>query len=69
MGKMPPWFADPRYGHFANDRRLSAEIHQIVSWVDAGAPKATPKIDRRRSYGKMAGIYVPMKSFRCRTHS
>src|ERR1700728_4033598 len=20
--KMPPWFADPRYGHFANDRRL-----------------------------------------------
>ncbi len=25
--KMPPWFADPKYGHFANDRRLSdAEI-------------------------------------------
>src|SRR5438128_2622584 len=22
--KMPPWFADPKYGHFANDRRLSA---------------------------------------------
>src|ERR1700722_15989971 len=21
--KMPPWFADPKYGHFANDRRLS----------------------------------------------
>src|SRR6516165_5854112 len=21
--KMPPWFADPRFGHFANDRRLS----------------------------------------------
>ena len=23
--KMPPWFADPRYGHFANDRRLSGK--------------------------------------------
>ena len=21
--KMPPWFADPAHGHFANDRRLS----------------------------------------------
>ena len=20
--KMPPWFADPKYGHFANDRTL-----------------------------------------------
>src|SRR4029079_2779335 len=23
--RMPPWFADPKYGHFANDRRLSQE--------------------------------------------
>src|SRR5579872_4145126 len=22
MRKMPPWFADPQYGHFANDRSL-----------------------------------------------
>jgi mono/diheme cytochrome c family protein len=21
--KMPPWFADPQYGHFSNDRRLT----------------------------------------------
>src|SRR3954467_10488850 len=21
--QMPPWFADPNYGHFANDKRLS----------------------------------------------
>src|ERR1700684_3373444 len=21
--KMPPWFADPKYGHFANDKTLS----------------------------------------------
>ncbi|HEY7449117.1 MAG TPA: cytochrome c [Vicinamibacterales bacterium] len=37
--KMPPWFADPNYGHFSNERRLSAREIEIVSaWVDAGAP-------------------------------
>ena len=37
--KMPPWFADPAYGHFSNERRLSAaEIDAITAWVDAGAP-------------------------------
>lgn len=38
--EMPPWFADPRFGRFRNERRLSdAEIETIVSWVDAGAPE------------------------------
>src|ERR1700692_4518689 len=23
--KMPPWFADPKYGHFSNDQTLSVE--------------------------------------------
>ena len=42
--KMPPWFADPQYGHFSNDRRLSDEdIHTLVSWVDAGAPEGDMK--------------------------
>ena len=37
--KMPPWFADPAYGHFSNERRLSTpEIDAITAWVDAGAP-------------------------------
>ncbi len=36
---MPPWLADPAYGHFSNDRRLTQkEIDTIVTWVDAGAP-------------------------------
>src|SRR5205085_8042458 len=36
--KMPPWFADPQYGHFTNDRSLKqADIDTIVKWVDAGA--------------------------------
>jgi hypothetical protein len=35
--KMPPWFADPHWGSFANDARLSAnEIETIKTWVDQG---------------------------------
>ncbi len=38
--EMPPWFADPRFGHFANNPRLSDEqIKTISEWVDAGAPE------------------------------
>ena len=41
--KMPPWFADPAYGHFSNERRLSArEIELIGRWADAGAPAGNP---------------------------
>src|SRR5579872_5972758 len=36
--KMPPWFADPHYGKFANDRSLSdQDVKTLVAWVDAGA--------------------------------
>jgi hypothetical protein len=42
--KMPPWFADPQYGHFANDPSLSqAEIDTLVEWVNAGAMQGDPK--------------------------
>ncbi|HEX4346109.1 MAG TPA: hypothetical protein VHZ73_00965, partial [Vicinamibacterales bacterium] len=38
--QMPPWFADPSIGGFANDARLSdREIATITGWVDAGAPQ------------------------------
>src|SRR5438132_3854211 len=41
---MPPWLADPSFGHFANDRRLSQkEIDTISAWVDAGAPRGDDK--------------------------
>ncbi|MEK6324224.1 MAG: cytochrome c [Acidobacteriota bacterium] len=37
-GVMPPWHADPHYGEFSNDRRLSQkDIDTIVAWVDQGA--------------------------------
>jgi hypothetical protein len=36
--RMPPWFADPKYGHFQNERLLTgSEIKTLVSWVDNGA--------------------------------
>src|SRR6266851_9472790 len=42
--KMPPWFADPRYGHFANDHRLKdSDIEKIVAWADSGAPEGNAK--------------------------
>src|SRR5579862_7909286 len=42
--KMPPWFADSKYGHFANDRTMSnADIQTLVAWVDAGAPEGDAK--------------------------
>src|SRR6476646_8586845 len=41
---MPPWFADPKYGHFANDRRLSPEeIGTLSAWVDGGALEGDKK--------------------------
>jgi hypothetical protein len=43
LRKMPPWFADPRYGAFENDPRLSsAELQLIEAWVRDGAPEGSP---------------------------
>ena len=42
--KMPPWNADPKYGHFSNDRSLEQrEIDTIVAWADQGAPEGDAK--------------------------
>ncbi|HZT29076.1 MAG TPA: thiol-disulfide isomerase [Bryobacteraceae bacterium] len=38
--KMPPWFADPHYGKFSNDARLSdREVETVRAWVDGGSPE------------------------------
>src|SRR5438876_9825 len=35
--RMPPWHADPRYGHFSNDRRLpKEELDTLLGWLDNG---------------------------------
>ncbi|MGV3774463.1 MAG: redoxin domain-containing protein [Verrucomicrobiales bacterium] len=40
--KMPPWHADPEYGHFANDRSLSIEEERrLLSWIAEGSPRGT----------------------------
>jgi hypothetical protein len=44
LRKMPPWFADPHYGKFANDRSLRKdEIDTLVAWADKGARQGDAK--------------------------
>jgi peroxiredoxin len=42
--RMPPWHADPRHGHFENDRSLTPrERATLIAWVDQGAPLGDPE--------------------------
>ena len=42
--KMPPWFADPAHGKFANDRRLDAKaIQTLTQWANTGAKEGNAK--------------------------
>jgi hypothetical protein len=44
LRKMPPWFADPHYGKFANDRSLNQDqIDTLAAWADKGAKPGEPK--------------------------
>ena len=44
LRKMPPWFADPQFGHFVNDHSLKqSDIDAIAKWADAGAPQGNVK--------------------------
>lgn len=44
LRKMPPWHADPHFGEFENDKRLTeTEIAAITAWVDQGAAQGNPK--------------------------
>ncbi len=41
--RMPPWHADPRYGHFKNDRSLTPqERATLLAWVDQDSPLGDP---------------------------
>ncbi|HEY7156903.1 MAG TPA: thioredoxin family protein [Gemmataceae bacterium] len=38
--RMPPWYADPEYGHFSNDRSLSKEDRDtLLTWIKQSCPK------------------------------
>lgn len=40
QGRMPPWFANPEHGKFANDSRLSDEEKRLLDdWITAGCPE------------------------------
>src|SRR6476469_876615 len=40
---MPPWHAEPGYGDFQNERRLTDDqIKLIADWAAAGAPEGNP---------------------------
>src|SRR5215212_5367816 len=42
--QMPPWFADPGYGHFKFERRLSdADLKTLSDWADNGAIEGDSK--------------------------
>jgi mono/diheme cytochrome c family protein len=41
--KMPPWYADPHYGKFANQRGLTEDqIRTLVTWADTGGAEGNP---------------------------
>ena len=43
--KMPPWHADPAFGEFSNDSRLSnEEIAIINAWVNNGTKRGEPEV-------------------------
>src|SRR5262245_56140299 len=42
--RMPPWYADSKIGHFANDRSLPEKDREtLLSWIDQGCPKGDDK--------------------------
>lgn len=42
--RMPPWHANPEFGHFSNDRRLSDDEKALLArWVSAGTPEGDPR--------------------------
>src|ERR1051326_6258049 len=42
-GRMPPWFASPKYGHFVNQRLLTEEERGLVAaWVRGGCVAGDP---------------------------
>ncbi|MGH9395204.1 MAG: thiol-disulfide isomerase, partial [Terriglobales bacterium] len=63
---MPPWFADPGVGSFANDPSLSpAEIRVLAAWAAAGAPAGPPAAaSPRATFAAGWNIAAPQAVFR-----
>jgi mono/diheme cytochrome c family protein len=66
-GRMPPWFAHPDVGEWANDRRLSErDTRDLFAWIDAGMPEGSRRaapVDLRWADGWTIGepdAVIPM---------
>jgi hypothetical protein len=47
---MPPWYADPNYNHFANERILSdSEINTIQNWIEGNMPLGADSLSEKIS--------------------
>jgi thiol-disulfide isomerase/thioredoxin len=59
--RMPPWFADPAHGRFANDRRLSdADFSSLLTWIDQGCVEGdAAHLPPPRKYVEGWGIGTP----------
>jgi len=68
---MPPWKAEPGYGHFQDERRLTdAQIDLIGKWAAAGAPEgdarqkpATPAFASGWQAGKPDAVFTTAQPF------
>ncbi|TVP77479.1 MAG: redoxin [Gemmatimonadales bacterium] len=44
-GIMPPWYADPAVGKWANDRGLpDADRRALLAWIESGGPEGDPAL-------------------------
>ena len=58
-GRMPPWFADPAFGHFKNDARLTtAEKQLLTTWIDNHCPEGE-SADAASSSHFLSGWRIP----------
>ena len=59
--RMPPWHADPRFGHFSNDRSLApSQRAALLAWVEAGSPLGDPaQVPPARTFAAEWSIGTP----------
>jgi len=71
LNRMPPWHADPRYGHFANDRSLADRSRShLVAWFEQNCPPgdlsrapAPPRFPQGWSIGTPDLVYDMPETF------
>ena len=69
--RMPPWFANPKYGHFSNETQMSDSERSVIrKWVDEGCPSGDvskvpplPKFVEGWALGEPDKIYHMNKDF------